>query len=532
MISIARSPRRRRGSIEARRQGPLGFADIMKDAPPETEAGLDRRIRTLLDALGSPARPGATDLDGRLAAALATAGPSELWLALAVITGELPDTTVVLQVLRAARLDGPVPALARALSRSAQFEAESWPDVEVIKGRVVVDLHHTSQSEVTTGIQRVARETTRRWHRDHDVVLMAWTRRFRGLRRLTREETSWALDGPQALTPLEKAARATRSAEDATDQPIPGEKTLVPWHCTVLVPELPAERQQARRYHCLATFSGSTTGLIGYDLVPLMSAETSADGMAEGFALYLAAAAHFDRIAAISEAATTEYDGWQAMLSGSGRAGPDICALSLTVAAPVPSEVSMRAARDLITVGDLPVVLAVGSHEPRKNHMAVLQAAEALWREGLEFSLTFVGGHSWKSAAFTAQVHALESAHRPIQTIRALSDELLWAAYRVAYCTIFVSVHEGFGLPIAESLASGTPVVTSDFGSMLEIAARGGTLLVNPADDDAIADALRRLLEEPSLRDRLAHEAVQLQWRTWDDYAHEAWDFLVEGTRL
>jgi glycosyltransferase involved in cell wall biosynthesis len=359
-------------------------------------------------------------------------------------------------------------------------------------------------------------------------VLFRWTQHFRGLRRLTSDEVDWALKGPRPLTAAEKTAKAAAASKAA--MATPGERTLVPWRCTVLVPELPAEPQQARRYQALASYSGSVTGVIGYDCVPLMSSETSADGMAEGFALYLAAAAQFDRLAAISEAAATEYNGWRAMLAGSARAGPDVRALPLTVEATVPSEASIHAVRDLMTIGSLPVVLAVGSHEPRKNHLAVLHAAELLWRDGIEFSLTFVGGHSWKSAAFSAQVQALQSAYRPVQTIRALSDELLWAAYRVAYCTVFVSTHEGFGLPIAESLASGTPVITSNFGSMLEIARDGGAIVVDPADDDAIADALRRLLQQRDLRDRLAQEAAGLTWRSWDDYAKEAWDFLVNGT--
>ena len=337
------------------------------------------------------------------------------------------------------------------------------------------------------------------------------------------------MNGPSSLTSSEKVARAALAARDAAGGPIPADNVLVPWHCTLLVPELPAEPQQARHYETLATYSGSSTGVIGYDCVPLMSSETSADGMAEGFALYLAAAAQFDRMAAISEAAATEYNGWRIMLTGSGRAGPEVRAFPLTVEAHVPSAAAMRTARDLITIGSLPVVLAVGSHEPRKNHLAVLQAAEMLWRDGVEFSLTFIGGHSWKSAAFTGQVRELESAKRPVQTIRALPDDILWAAYRVAYCTVFVSVHEGFGLPVAESLASGTPVVTSNLGSMLEIAHRGGALLVNPADDDAIVDALRQLLQQQALRNRLADEAVRLQWRSWDDYAREVWAFLVDG---
>ena len=515
------------GSADAPSSGPAGFAQMVESATPETRSSLFRRIRTLLESLGHLAWIDDRDLLPTLGSVLESAGSEELWLALAVLTGELPDSTTFVQTLRAARLDGSLPALSDALVLTGQLEEEHWPDVEVVTGRVVVDLHHTSQTEVTTGIQRVARETARRWAADHDLLLVRWTRRFRGLRRLTSDEVEWALHGPRPIAAAERIAKATLAGKDATGEPIVIEGTLIPWRCTILVPELPAEREQARRYQALATHSGSRTGVIGYDLVPIMSSETSADGMAEGFALYLAAAAHFDRLAAISEAAATEYSGWRSMLGGSARVGPEVRAISLTVEAHVPSDASMSAARDTMTIGTLPMILAVGSHEPRKNHLAVLHAAELLWREGLEFSLTFVGGHSWKGAAFTAQVQALQAAYRPVQTIRALSDDLLWAAYRVAYFTVFVSTHEGFGLPIAESLASGTPVVTSNFGSMAEIADRGGSMTVNPADDAAIADAFRQLLQDRALRHRLADEAVGLHWRNWDDYAAEVWDFLV-----
>jgi glycosyltransferase involved in cell wall biosynthesis len=498
---------------------------------PEARVNLRGRIETLLAALHSPVPERSGDILPVLESALTPVAPGELWLALAVLTGELPDSTLVVRTLRAARLDGPLPALADVLSESlvcsGLLEAEDWPEVEVVTEQVVVDLHHTSQTEVTTGIQRVARETARRWVAHHDVMLVRWTRDLRALRRLTPDEVVWALEGPLVLNEC-RVASSTSAVHDNINHTPPAEVVVVPWRCTQVVPELPAEPQQARRYQSLATYSGSRMGVIGYDLVPLMSSETSADGMAEGFALYLTAVAHFDRIAAISEAAATEYNGWRDMLTGSARVGPEIRAIALTVQTHVPSDASIRAAHDLMTVGSLPVVLAVGSHEPRKNHLAVLHAAELLWREGLEFSLTFVGGHSWKGAAFEAQVLALQSAYRPVQTIRALSDDLLWAAYRVAYCTIFVSTHEGYGLPIAESLASGTPVITSNFGSMLEIARLGGSIVVDPTDDHGIADALRQILQDQVLRDRLAAEAARLRWRSWDEYASEVWGFLVD----
>jgi glycosyltransferase involved in cell wall biosynthesis len=180
-----------------------------------------------------------------------------------------------------------------------------------------------------------------------------------------------------------------------------------------------------------------------------------------------------------------------------------------------------------------PVVLVVGSHEPRKNHLAVLHAAEALWQDGIDFTLTLVGASAWHAEAYEAELDRLQELGRRIQSLRGLSDELLWAAYRIAHCTVFPSLNEGFGLPVAESLAAGTPVITSDFGSMRDIVMVDGRplggLLVDPRDDASIADALRDLLTDRALHARLKEEASNRPVRTWDDYAAELWDYLMRG---
>jgi glycosyltransferase involved in cell wall biosynthesis len=386
--------------------------------------------------------------------------------------------------------------------------------VEVVSGRVLVDLHDTARNPVPTGIQRVARQVARTWNREHDVILVAWTEDFTAYRRLSAREASTVLNEPPRLGPHSLA---------------PGGRLVVPWKCTHLVPELPAEPGRARRYQAFATFSGSTIGLIGYDCIPLTAAETTVEGMSGAFADFLPAAAQVDRIATISQATQIEYEGWRAMLTGAGQSGPDIRCLPLPVTATAPSAAALVEVRHLLGTDTLPVVLSVGSHEPRKNHLALLHAAEVLWREGLRFSLVFVGGNSWRSAAFEARVEALHQARRPVHIIPRLSDDLLWAAYRLAYCTVFASLHEGFGLPVAESLASGTPVITSDFGSMRELASQGGALLVDPRSDRSLTDALRLLLIDRGLRDQLAAEAGQLPRRSWDDYATEVWAYLVDG---
>jgi glycosyltransferase involved in cell wall biosynthesis len=251
--------------------------------------------------------------------------------------------------------------------------------------------------------------------------------------------------------------------------------------------------------------------------------------MGADFAHYLAAVAHTERVAAISEAAAGEFKGWRHMLEGAGLAGPDITAVPLPVESPLPSRAAMETAREQLAVVGMPMVLVVGSHEPRKNHRAVLHAAELLWRDGLTFSLLFVGGNSWNSERFTRALHDLQAAGRPVHAVRALTDDLLRAAYTIAYCTLFPSFNEGFGLPVAESIASGTPVITSNFGSMREIAGPGGALLVDPRDDHDIARALKSLLTDDALRASLAREIRARPQRTWEEYAEETWDYLVHA---
>jgi glycosyltransferase involved in cell wall biosynthesis len=304
---------------------------------------------------------------------------------------------------------------------------------------------------------------------------------------------------------------------------------LVPWRGSYVLPELLAEPPRARALQALVEFSGCDTAVIGFDCVPLTSAETTAYGMSGGFALNLASVARMRRLAAISHSAATEYRGWRAMLTGAGLPGPEITPIPLPVEASPPAPEALVEARDLLIVDELPMVLVVGSHEPRKNHLAVLHAAELLWRDGLRFTLNFVGGNAWNSERFTGRLAEMQAAGRPVQSISALSDSLLWAAYRLARCTVFPSLSEGFGLPVAESLASGTPVITANFGSMREIAGSGGALLVDPRDDHDLTAALRRLLTDDALHQQLATQARELPLRSWDQYAEETWHYLVDG---
>ena len=167
--------------------------------------------------------------------------------------------------------------------------------------------------------------------------------------------------------------------------------------------------------------------MIGYDMVPVTTSETiQAGAVSAGFARNLSAARHARVLSPISKAAGEEYRGWTQMLAATGFGSPRVEAVCLPAEVPPadPEQIA-RAARRLL-VGTLPMVLVVGSHEPRKNHLTVLHAAELLWREGHRFSLTFMGGNSWSSETFQATLSGLARAGRPVESISAAGDDLLW----------------------------------------------------------------------------------------------------------
>ena len=491
----------------------------MAQLPGSRAEVLRRRLVVLAAALsGAPVADGtpATDLLAELEQRLEKADAGEMWLTMAVLTASLPPVPDVLRAVRRCRLDGARPVLTELLADGGfrRLGGRPLPDVEVVTGQVLVDLEHTSRTELATGIQRVARMTASRWSRDHDVVLVGWRKDLTALRRLPPDEAARALTGStQGLEP-----RADGSPDTV----------VVPWRATYLLPELAADRPRTLRLLALARFARCRTGVIGFDCVPISSAETTDVGVSEAFTGNLAALRHFGRVTAISEAAAEEYRGWAHMLSAIGERGPDIRPVLLPVEAHEPSAASLAEARERLLLGGLPLVLCVGTHEPRKNHLAVLHAAETLWRRGVRFNLAFIGGHSWNSHRFDRGVARLQAAGRPIETLASVTDDLLWAAYRISHCVVFPSLNEGFGLPVAEALSCGTPVVTSNFGSMAEIAADGGAVLVDPRDDASVTEGLARMLGDEEFHARLRAEAQARPHRSWDDYARETWDLLAD----
>jgi glycosyltransferase involved in cell wall biosynthesis len=472
---------------------------------------LAERLRAVVDAVGWQVGDTPGQLLLAVAELLEAGTPGALWLTLAVLRSRFPDVAHIEDAARSIRLNG-AEALVRqegdAMIRS--FADGDVAVVQVLADAIVVDVNHTAGADSMSGIQRVVREIAPRWQALGRPVFVGWSDGYRTLRPLTAAERDrMGLTGPGPN-------RSTR---------------IVPWRGAYLGPELTAEPPRARALQGLGSFGRTPLNFIVHDCIPVTSGGTVAAGMSSNYLRYLAAARSAHRVSVTSEASANELLGWRRMARAAGFQGPEIVQHELPVEAAASTVEALTEARLRFCVPGSPLVLVVGSHEPRKNHLAVLHAAELLWREGLRFNLVLVGSSAWQAQRFDARVDELQRAGRQVVSSTGLPDELLWAAYRLARFVVFPSLNEGYGLPIAEALSVGTPVVTSEFGSMRQIVSpRGepcGGLLVDPRDDHAIADGMRRLLVDEELWQRLHTEARVDGRRTWDTYAAETWAYLT-----
>ena len=143
-------------------------------------------------------------------------------------------------------------------------------------------------------------------------------------------------------------------------------------------------------------------------------------------------------------------------------------------------------------------ILAVSTIEPRKNFDRLL-AAHARLPVALRARtpLVIAGGPGWGRALDNDRA-AQARRDGALRLLGHVPDADLVALYARAAVVAYPSLYEGFGLPVLEAMACAAPVVTSD-GTALRDTAGGAALLVDPFDIDAIAAALRRVLEDAGL---------------------------------
>ena len=173
-----------------------------------------------------------------------------------------------------------------------------------------------------------------------------------------------------------------------------------------------------------------------------------------------------------------------------------------------------------------PCIVTVGTLEPRKNLRTVLDAWRFLRRRGRRDARLFVIGGAAPRRVFVRQ--ELPSESERIVFVGTVNDAHLVRLYRRAVAAVYVPFYEGFGLPILEAMACGTPVVASDIPVVREIAG-DAVLRIDPRSPMEIAIALARLLDDATLRDRLsAAGCARAQRFLWNDAAQRTARVLLE----
>ena len=171
---------------------------------------------------------------------------------------------------------------------------------------------------------------------------------------------------------------------------------------------------------------------------------------------------------------------------------------------------AVRAKYDL----SAPFFLFVGTLEPRKNLVRVIHAWDQV-ADTIGQDLVLVGREGWKAEPIFEAAQIAKHSDR-IRFIGFVDHGDLPGLMGTADALVYPSLAEGFGIPVAEAMACGTPVITSNVSSLPEVAGTAG-LLVDPRDESAIAEAMRQFGENETVRDEYATRGIEraktFSWR-------------------
>jgi glycosyltransferase involved in cell wall biosynthesis len=197
---------------------------------------------------------------------------------------------------------------------------------------------------------------------------------------------------------------------------------------------------------------------------------------------------------------------------------------------PMSDPVAFAELRQRLLIPTERFILFAGGADPRKNHQTLVRAYSRCAPLLSSHSLVMVGDaiHRFGNIRETARTFDVEDR---IICPGPLSLEALRVLYSNADVFVFPSLYEGFGMPVLEVMACGTPVITSRTTSLPEVAG-DAAVLVNPEDVEELADAITRVLDSSELRNTMRIKGIERAKRfTWDQAARKTCDVYREVCR-
>ncbi len=249
-----------------------------------------------------------------------------------------------------------------------------------------------------------------------------------------------------------------------------------------------------------------------YDALNWSHSHLSATGRLTRFEDYMRQFTEFDALTAISEfSASAIKDFWQEV-PVSGPAPAVIFPVLGWKRRPRLKSMRERTLR-------IPYVATL---EPRKNHLALLDACDLLWNEGYQFELILVGREGpGQGKLISGKIKKWIKEGKPVEWHPGMSDFRVKRLYKNAKFTLYPSLVEGFGLPILESLWFGAPCLCHQEGAVAETSQGGGCYQVDVKRVESLADGIRNMLDDRELILKLSREAKEREFYTWSDYVDQ-----------
>lgn len=282
----------------------------------------------------------------------------------------------------------------------------------------------------------------------------------------------------------------------------------------IITPELFSEAERPGFWHFIETRECRLAAIF-HDAIPLKFPQWTWPQSVARHPEYLKMLASFDLVFAVSKTSAEElkaFWAWQGALVHA-LVSPILLGADMEKMARAQSDASRKRTGS-------PMLLCLGILEPRKNQTLILDVAETLIRERIDFRLEVVGRvNPHFGREIEKRLNALAKQYPQIRYRKAASDKDLIELWRVARATVFPTIAEGCGLPLLESLWMGVPCVSSDLPVLRENGAAGGCEFVPVGDRGAWTQAMRKIIGQPSHATALENQIAGRELPTWRNTA-------------
>lgn len=364
--------------------------------------------------------------------------------------------------------------------------------------QLLVDISELAQRDARTGIQRVVRSVLKEWLENPPD----------GFRVVPVYAT---LAQPYRYARKFAAQFIGAPSEALEDDPI----DFAPGDIFFALDMQPQVQTARADFYQHLRRQGVAVKFLVYDLLCILQPQHFPFGSAEGLSSWLQVVGESDGVVCISQAVADELHDWMGTRAWK-RLRPFQLAtnpLGADVDGSAPTRGLPANAQDVLTtLKQRPSFLMVGTLEPRKGHLQVLDAFEHLWDSGNDINLVIVGKHGWMVDHLVERLHTHPELGKRLFWLEGISDEYLEKVYAASICLIAASYGEGFGLPLIEAAQHKIPIIARDISVFREVAGAHAYYFSATAASD-FAQSLNNWLG--LFRIDQHHKSNAMPWQSW-----------------